>query len=692
MRKRFLLVFLLPFYGAFAQDISSYLLPPYPTNLVSSTDGQTFAWVFNEKGSRNIYMAAHDGSNVKKLTNYSGDDGMDITELQLTATGDRIIFVRGNPANSRGEAANPALLQQATERVIYLIAAKGGAPQRIAAGNEPRISPNGTQLAYISGGQVWLASLSDTTVKPHKLFQSRGSQRHLRWAPGGDAIAFVSDRGDHSFVGIYEFTKKQVQFVDASVDKDLSPAWSSDGKKLAYLRIPNRHNSLPFIPVQTANPWSIRIYHRDLNRAEEAWRAAPGTGSAFFADLPVADNQLWWTPGGKLVFPYEGDGWVHLYALDENSKTPRILTPGKGEVENVTQAANGNILYYTSNINDINRRHIWQVDVATGKTSQLTTGELIEWSPVATAGGIAFLHSSATRPAWPAVLHGGRKADVAPELFPASFPSNLVQPTAITLTASDGFKSYGQLFLPPDYASNKKYPAIVYLHGGSRRQMLLGFHYSQYYSNAYALNQYLASKGYIVLSLNFRSGIGYGMHFREAPHYGASGASEVKDLLAAGYYLQKRPDVKAARIGLYGASYGGYLTAHGLAQAPNLFSAGVDIHGVHDWNNGIPVFAPWYDKARFPEMARKAHESSPVFHLKNWKAPVLLIHGDDDRNVLFSESVIVAESLRKQGVVVEQLVLPDEVHSFLLYSSWEKVLNATFGFLDRHLSKELKQK
>ena len=109
------------------------------------------------------------------------------------------------------------------------------------------------------------------------------------------------------------------------------------------------------------------------------------------------------------------------------------------------------------------------------------------------------------------------------------------------------------------------------------------------------MNQYLASRGYVVLSVNYRSGIGYGLDFREAPTQGAGGASEFNDVLGAGLYLRGRPDVDPARIGLWGGSYGGYLTALGLARASDLFAAGVDFHGVHDWNEGIRNFIPDYE-------------------------------------------------------------------------------------------------
>src|SRR5208283_5973440 len=138
---------------------------------------------------------------------------------------------------------------------------------------------------------------------------------------------------------------------------------------------------------------------------------------------------------------------------------------------------------------------------------------------------------------------------------------------------------HAQLFLPHNAGDGLRHPALCFFHGGSRRQMLLGFHYMYYYSNSYAMNQYLASQGYIVLAVNYRSGIGYGMKFREALNYGATGASEYNDVVGAGLYLKNRPDVDPTRIGLWGGSYGGYLTALGLARASNLFAAGVDFHG-----------------------------------------------------------------------------------------------------------------
>jgi dipeptidyl aminopeptidase/acylaminoacyl peptidase len=241
------------------------------------------------------------------------------------------------------------------------------------------------------------------------------------------------------------------------------------------------------------------------------------------------------------------------------------------------------------------------------------------------------------------------------------------------------------LFRPADTAQGQRHPAVVFFHGGSRRQMVLGWQYMSYYSQAYAFDQYLVSKGYIVLSVNYRSGTGYGERFREALNYGATGGSEYADVLAAGNYLKARADVDASRIGLWGGSYGGYLTAMGLARASNIFAAGVDLHGVHDWYLEISNYVPDYEPAQKLAFATTAFRSSPMAYMSTWKSPVLLIQGDDDRNVVFSQTVLLAEALRKQGVHYEELVFPDEVHEFLVHAHWIAAYEAAGEFLDRYL-------
>jgi dipeptidyl aminopeptidase/acylaminoacyl peptidase len=336
----------------------------------------------------------------------------------------------------------------------------------------------------------------------------------------------------------------------------------------------------------------------------------------------------------------------------------------------------GREMIYSSNQDDIDRRHIWRVAASGGKPVAVTRGTELEWSPAVAGGGaIVCLHSDPRRQARPAVLTAsGEIRDLAPGAIPADFPADaLVTPQQVIFSSADGLQLHGQLFLPKDTAS-RRHPAVVFFHGGSQRQMLLGWHYMYYYNNAYAMNQYLASRGYVVLAVNYRSGIGYGLNFREAVNYGPSGASEFNDVQGAGLFLKNRPEVDPAHIGLWGGSYGGYLTALGLARASDLFAAGVDLHGVHDWTEELGI-------GRDDAAGRLAFNSSPMADVKTWRSPVLLIHGDDDRNVNFRQTVELVEALRGR-VHVEQLIFPDEIHDFLRYANWMRAYHAAARFFD----------
>jgi dipeptidyl aminopeptidase/acylaminoacyl peptidase len=386
--------------------------------------------------------------------------------------------------------------------------------------------------------------------------------------------------------------------------------------------------------------------------------------------------------------PFGKRRWQHLYSIPSGASgaAAKLLTPGNFEIEHVSLAADGTSVVFSSNQDDIDRRHLWRVGVNGGAPQRLTHGAGIEWSPALLANGqVALLHSDSKMPARAALLAGTGLRDLAPNSMPADFPAAaLVEPQQVTFPAADGMLIHGQLFLPPN-AAQGKHPAVIFFHGGSRREMLLGWHYMFYYHQAYGFNQYLASKGYVVLSVNYRSGIGYGEEFREALRYGATGGSEYNDVIGAGMYLRSCSGIDPARVGLWGGSYGGYLTALGLARASDLFAVGVDLHGVHEWNLEINNFVPAYRPEERLEIARVAFESSPMSSIKTWRSPVLLIHGDDDRNVPFAQSVQLAEALRKQGVHFEQLIFPDEIHDLLVHSHWLTAYTAADEFLGRYL-------
>ena len=222
--------------------------------------------------------------------------------------------------------------------------------------------------------------------------------------------------------------------------------------------------------------------------------------------------------------------------------------------------------------------------------------------------------------------------------------------------------------------------------------MLLTWHYMDYYSNAYAVNQYLASRGFVVLAVNYRLGIGYGHDFNFPPRWGPTGASEYQDVVAGARFLQREPRVDPNRIGIWGGSYGGYLTALALARNSNIFKAGVDFHGVHDWSLDIDNPQTGFtQRKRYQQYDTKAimklaWESSPDSAIATWKSPVLLIQGDDDRNVEFHQMVDLVQRLQLAHVPFEQIVIPNEIHGFLRYASWLEADTATAQYFERRFS------
>jgi dipeptidyl aminopeptidase/acylaminoacyl peptidase len=680
MMRRFLVLMLAPaVVGAQSSTVTveGLLSAPFPTQLVAAPNGKAVAWVFDSVGARNVWVAEAPGWTGRRLTPYIGDNGQEITGLEWMPDGSGLVYARGGDPNRVGELPNPTFVPSGVTQDVWVASLRGDAPRKLGAGGEPEPGPG--LVAFVRKDQIWVAGTDTAT----QLLHTRGRIGSMRWSPEGTRLAFESVRGDHAFIGVYDTKARTLRYLVPGLDIDHDPVWSPDGRSVAFVRRPALTRTEIFGARRSGRPWSIWVADATTGAGRAIWTAAEGVGSVFHR--LDAHDQLFWTAGGVIVFPWERDGWQHLYAVAASGGEPRLLTPGAFEVEQAALTADRASVLLTSNQDDSPRRHIWRVDPAHGAPVAVTHGDGIEWAATDVGGGtVALLRSGARTPARPAIL-AGASAPRDLSTIPASFPAEraLVTPTEVTFPAADGLVLHGQLFLPSDVAAGERRPAVVFFHGGSRRQMLLGFHYMDFYHNAYAINQYLASRGYIVLSVNYRSGIGYGLDFREALDYGATGASEYNDVQGAGLYLHVRADVDAKHIGVWGGSYGGYLTAMALARSSDLFAAGVDYAGVHDWNLEFDALVPGWDVAKDQRARAIAFTSSPMADVDRWRSPVLLVQGDDDRNVVFSQTVQLAEDLRARHVHVESMVFPDETHDLLLFGSWLTLGSATAEFFDR---------
>jgi len=674
--------------------IEQVLSAPFPYSLTSASNTPRVAWVFDSKGEHNIWVAGSPDFVPRQVTHYKGDDGQRIASVRLTPDGKTVVYARGSELNKEGTSANPQSLPKVPKQQAWALNLSGGEPRLlgdIGCDNEDcedlRVSPDGKNVIWAGKKHLWIAPI-DGRKKAEQLEELLGESYTPRWSPDGTRIAFRSNRKDHSFIAMLELATRKITYLAPTTNRDANPVWSPDSKQVVFIRQPGLEFKRPLIP-EFPRLWALWMADAQSGEGRELFHS----GNAMEDSLsPFAFQSLQFTNVGRIIFASEKDGHNHLYSLAAEGGAPQLLTPGNFDVEEVMLSADKRSILYTSNQNDIDRRHIWRVGATGGEPEALTGGETIEWNPVEASDGktVLCLGSTATSPAMPYRLTSGGRELIAKNVLPAEFPSaHLVIPKQAVFKSADGLEIHGQLFTPTN--QKKRGPAIIFTHGGPIRQMLLGFHYMQYYHNAYAMNQYLANKGYTVLSVNYRLGVMYGRAFRDPPKSVWRGASEYQDVLAGAKFLQTLDNVDSQRIGLWGGSYGGFLTAMGLARNSDIFKAGVDFHGVHDWATFLPKWAEEVD-ARNADVASDVKEarelafkSSPVASVGTWRSPVLFVHGDDDRNVPFQQTTDLVEKLRAQNVAFEELIFPDEIHDLLRWNDWVRAYRATAEFFDRKL-------
>ncbi len=597
-------------------------------------------------------------------------------------------------------------------------------------GGGPELSPDGKYVAFVKDGQIYrvrttrgATAAMDTGSVP--FIKEWGRQSNPQWAPDGSKLAFVTTRDNHAFIGVYDAKSRTVRYLSPSVDFDGSPTWSPDGKRIAFVRRPGtpfgmqaqqgqggignpagpaagrgapgggggrggrggqndttsqRPDGLRRAAFVGGYTLSFMVADVATGKAQEVWHNQPA--DRVFSNI----NAITWA-GDHLVFSATppNDEWDRYYSVSVSGgqQQPVLLTTTDGLINDsvadrtfVTTAVSpdGKTFYYCTNAKDIEKRHIWAVPTAGGTPTQISTDDGVEVSPTPLASGkqLAVLYFNATQPASIGLVpaNGGQTKIVFPTLT-KDFPQAAhVTPEIVITHAADGLEIHNQLFLPKDLKPGEKRPAIVFVHGGPQRQMLPAYHYMQFYHWAYAYNQWLQSQGYVVLSINYRSGIGYGNKFRRAPNTEGRGNSEYQDVVAGAKYLQSRADVDTTRIGIWGLSYGGLLTSQALARNSDIFVAGVDLAGVHLYGNSV-------------DSTNLAYRSSAAAHVDTWKSPVFLEQGDDDRNVDFSQMIGLVDLLRTHGVYFDLTVIPDDVHESLLHSRWIDIFSRSSDFLHR---------
>ena len=430
-----------------------------------------------------------------------------------------------------------------------------------------------------------------------------------------------------------------------------------------------------------SEPLAVKVVDARSGVSKMLWQ----TANRATAGLEDSDSALRWVGNDRVVFYSEHDGWGRLYAVAASGGEPAALTPANCEVAE-SELVGAAELLVVHNCSDLHTRQASIIDVKTHASRPVATKDVVIANAAAAqeklvlfAGGDA---DSAPLPRIMDLKTGKVLLRETPSAYGYNESFATPAPQVVTLQAEDGISVPAQLFLP---RTKRASAALIFVHGGPPRQMFPAFHFSEYYARTYAFNRRLADLGYVVLSVNYRSGVGYGRAFREAENRGWNGASEYRDVVAAGRWLAKRPDVDASRIGIWGGSYGGLLTAQALARNSDLFAAGVAVHGLFDWSWPSPRAFHLNPSDFFgvsePTRAR-AFASSPLAAVDQWRSPVLLFSGDMDANVDVAETVDLAQKLRARSVDVRTVLVPGEAHGFVLNATWQRLwqeLTAFFG-------------
>lgn len=228
-----------------AFTLAQIMQAPFPSSLTAAPRGGAVAWVFDAKGRRNIWVADPTGGNgAHAITSFDEDDGSHIDDLAWSPDEASIAFTRGGsieddqPANVDSSPSGP------TPREVWLASRSGAVARRIGAGHSPSFSPDGTRLLYLDKRQILTAAAGSGPPQP--LIVDKGMIESVTWSADGKLVAFVSDRGSHALVGVYDFSRQSIAWMSPGLDRDTSPVFSKDGSRIAFIRVP-AERAPPFI-------------------------------------------------------------------------------------------------------------------------------------------------------------------------------------------------------------------------------------------------------------------------------------------------------------------------------------------------------------------------------------------------------------------------------------------------------------
>lgn len=644
-----------------------------------SPDGRFIAYIWDDGGIHDLWVVEPNVSGPRRVTRAKSG----VTDFAWAPEGNELWFIQdGSLCRIRAcdENAELETLYTSTSKISDLSCA-----------------PDGSTLAFLREGKIWLLNTRTGSFRETSLpgsCVSLGTPGCAAWNPSSLKFAF-SFRDEETY--------RQIGLAG----KDGNLIWRSffDGPATVLAWIDD--NNLVFVRPEDGGT-SARVMLLDTEKENPQLREVyrikgSGRGPVLFTQLVVSPDR------SKLLFLLENDGWAHYYVMDREA----ALKGGQCSQSALKQVTFGNYedfghagdqaawwpdsgsFVYASNRKSRGERHLFRHYLDSGLDEEIVSLPGQNTMPkVSRRGKLAFVHCDAYRNMDIWVLEEAGPVQVTFSMPPSWTEEKQYVPEEISFESAGGLTVYGYLMKPKHIPSGKKLPALVWVHGGPIRQMRPGWHPMRSYALFHGFNQYLVDRGYVVLSVNFRGGIGYGRDFREALFH-KMGVDDVADVCNAGLYLKSLPYIDPERVGVWGLSYGGYMVLHCLTQRPEVFRVGVNIAGIWDfaqytrwaekcYGKGTGLFRVYLggDPDTSPDLYRQA---SPKTFVEGMRAPLLNVQGTADANVDFEQMDSIIKDCVEHGKYFEIIYYPGEVHTFAHKKTWLDAMRKIEAFMDRYL-------
>ncbi len=643
----------------------------YPTEPAWSPDGRMVAFLWDAAGRQELFVVTP-GEAPRALTDFAVDPDLLLSDIGrfAWASSDEILFAKdGRLWTVSPSAPQPKVRAGLVDAASFTL------------------SPDRQEIAFVRKGQIWIASLATDSQRQLTFLAAPMTSSVPVFSRDGRWLAFTAAQG-----GL------EPEELPWNGDRIRSYEERTTNRRLGIVAAEGGEPSwIPTIGSTSNIEWSAddRVIFQEISpdgKTREIRTAAVGQPAR---TLWSDHDERWWSPtrrdsklavspdGKTLAFVSDRTGWIHVYVIPTSATSDaqaRQLTSG-GYLAGLGDWSpdSRRIAYHHSAVGNQMERFIDVLDVSSAQSTPVVTVRGVSLDPTFSPEGdrIVYQHTDAgnSLDLYVASGRGGAPVRLSDSMPPGLNQADLTPPVAVTYPSRlDGKPVPATLMASKSLDRARRHPALVWIHGSGSDQNFLGWHpgsYRMYYS----LCQYFAQQGYVILTPDYRGSSGYSRDWSTGV-YMSVGVGDTADVASGAAYLKTLDYVDPNRVGVFGLSYGGFLTLQALTTDPTLWRAGVDVAGVVDW----ATYGAGYTTPRLgtpmqhPEIYRV---SAPIYHMEKLARPLLILHGTNDRNVAFRDSLRVIDVLEKLGKPFEMGVYPGEIHFFrrahVLRDAWRRI-------------------